>query len=54
MGFEQVALKQNLDRASEIILQDKKHLDNNPKPVVKKDIISLLMKINNNKIFHTN
>ena len=54
MGFEQVVLKQNLDRASEIILQDKKHLDNNPKPVVKKDIISLLMKINNNKILHTN
>ena len=32
-------LKQNFDEAAELILLDKKHLDNNPKIVQKNDII---------------
>ena len=54
MKFEKIILKQDLDIASETILQDRKHLDNNPKPVTKKDIIILLTKINNNQTLHTN
>jgi hypothetical protein len=29
-----------------MILEDKKHLDNNPKPVTKNDIVKLLESIN--------
>jgi hypothetical protein len=32
--------------ASEIILEDKKHLDNNPTPITKNEIIRLLKEIN--------
>ena len=39
--------RSNLDvnLASELILKDKKHLDNNPKPVTKNEIINLLKEI---------
>ena len=37
--------KIDLDKASEIILDDRKHLDNNPKNVTKQDIIQLLESI---------
>ena len=46
-------LKQNLDDAAELILSDRKHLDRNPKPVSKSDIIFLLEKINQGKIFES-
>ena len=46
LNFEKINLKQDLDTAADIILTDRKHLDNNPKPVYKKDIISLLKIIN--------
>ena len=42
LGFEKINLKTNLDDAAEIILQDRKHLDNNPKDVTKNDLIKLL------------
>ena len=45
-NFEKISLKINVDDASEIILNDKKHLDNNPKLVNKTDIIQLLEIIN--------
>ena len=51
LDFEPIFLKQNFDIASEIILKDKKHLDNNPIPVKKKDIVELLIKINQGKMF---
>ena len=46
LGFSEIALKQDTEIAAELILEDRKHLDNNPKPVEKKDIILLLRKIN--------
>ena len=46
LKFEKVSLKQKIDKASDLILTDRKHLDNNPKSVIKEDIIELLDKIN--------
>jgi len=42
LKFSNIQLKENLNDAAELILMDKKHLDYNPKPVTKKDIIDLL------------
>ncbi len=46
LNFSKINLKQNYDEAAELILADRKHLDNNPKKVNKEDIINLLKKIN--------
>jgi succinate semialdehyde reductase len=46
LRFEKIILKQNLNEAGELIMTDRKHLDNNPKNVTKADIISLLRAIN--------
>ena len=46
LNFESIKLKLNSQDASEVILKDRKHLDNNPKLVTKKDIIGLLDIIN--------
>jgi|TARA_B110000438_G_scaffold67113_1_gene67526 malonic semialdehyde reductase len=51
MNFQNILLKQDLNEASEIILVDKKHLDNNPKNINQDDIISLLKKINDKQVF---
>ena len=51
MNFQKIFLKQDLNEASEIILADKKHLDNNPKNINQDDIISLLKKINDEQVF---
>ena len=45
LNFSKIKLEQNFSNAAEIILNDKKHLDNNPKTVSKDDIIMLLKKI---------
>ena len=42
LKFEKIFLKLDFDKASEIILKDKKHLDNNPKIVTKKDLEKIL------------
>ena len=42
LKFKKISLNLDLYQASEIILKDRKHLDNNPKPVTKKDITKLL------------
>ena len=42
LNFEKITLKSNLDDAAEVILQDRKHLDNNPKDVTKNDLKKLL------------
>jgi succinate semialdehyde reductase len=47
LKFDRITLKQNLDDAANIILDDTKHLKNNPKNVTKNDIIFLLEEINN-------
>ena len=50
LGVEKIYLKQDLNDAAELILSDRKHLDNNPKKVDKKDIIFLLSVINDGKL----
>ena len=49
--FDNIQLKLNLQDASELILKDRKHLDNNPKPVTKEIIMRLLDVINSGKSF---
>lgn len=49
MELPQIRLKQDLNEAAELILTDKKHLDNNPKNVSKENIIELLEIINSEK-----
>ena len=46
LGFEKIHLLQNLSDASDLILNDNKHIDNNPKPVMKENIIKILETIN--------
>jgi len=46
LGFSKIKLKQDVEKAASMILEDKKHLDNNPKPVTKNDIVKLLESIN--------
>ncbi len=53
LDFEQITLKQNLDAAAKLILTDRKHLDHNPKPVSKSDVIFLLETINQGKMFES-
>ena len=47
LNFKKISLNLDVNLASELILKDKKHLDNNPKPVTKNEIINLLKEINN-------
>jgi len=49
LKFEKIFLKQDLEQAAELILTDRKHIDNNPKIVTKNDIIMLLKVINSGK-----
>ena len=46
LDFKPIKLKTNFHDAADLILSDKKHIDNNPKLISHKDIISLLEKIN--------
>ena len=46
LDFPKISLNQSLENAAATIIPDKKHLDNNPKPVTKEDIIKLLESIN--------
>ena len=46
LNFSKINLKQDYNEAAELILTDRKHLDNNPKQVSKQDVVSLLEKIN--------
>ena len=45
LKFSEINLKQDLEIAANIVLTDKKHLENNPKPVEKKDIVQLFESI---------
>ena len=46
LNFKKISLNLDLNLASELILEDKKHLDNNPIPITKNEIINLLKEIN--------
>ena len=50
LGFKPIKLKKDYHDAADLIMTDKKHLDNNPKNVSKHDIISLLKKIDKHTI----
>lgn len=46
LKFDKIYLKQNLSEAADLIVTDRKHLDNNPKIVTKGDVLLLLKEIN--------
>ena len=45
LNFQNIYLKQSVDKAADLILTDRKHLDNNPRKVSKNDIKFLLEEI---------
>ena len=45
LKFKKISLNLDVNLASELILEDKKHLDNNPIPITKNEIINLLKEI---------
>ena len=45
LGFPKIQLQQNYQDAADLILKDKKHLDNNPNPISKQVILTLLKQI---------
>ena len=49
LSFKEIFLKQDLAEAAELILTDRRHLDNNPRQILKNDIVFLLKKINDAK-----
>ncbi|MCV0430396.1 iron-containing alcohol dehydrogenase [Nitrosopumilus sp.] len=53
LNFEPIHLDENYDIASELILKDKKHLDNNPKFISKDKIIELLHLLNSKQFYDT-
>ena len=52
LRFKEIFLKQDLDEAAELILTDRKHLDNNPQTISKNEIVSLLKKVNDGMVFN--
>ena len=46
LNFPKISLSQNIEKASELILLDRRHLDNNPRKISKEEIITLLQTIN--------
>ena len=52
LGFKSIKLQSNFQNAADLILTDKKHLDNNPKLVSREDIVLLLEKINSNNVLN--
>jgi len=50
LNFKKIFLKQNLADAADLILSDKKHLDNNPIKISKNDLVFLLEKINDGSV----
>ena len=52
LDFKPIKLEMNLNDATDLILTDKKHIDNNPKLISSKDIVSLLQKINSGNVLN--
>ena len=46
LKFDNISLIGDLDESSDLILTDHKHIDNNPLPVSKSDLVNLLQTIN--------
>jgi len=49
LDFPPIYLKQNLNEAADIIITDRKHLDNNPKKITRDDVLRLLEILHQNK-----
>ncbi len=49
-GFSKISIKKDLQLATETILKDHKHLDNNPKNISKEELIKLLLEINDKEL----
>lgn len=52
LDFESITLQSDLQNAADLILTDRKHIDNNPKPVSREDIILLLEQIDSNNVLN--
>ena len=52
LKFKEIFLKQDLNEAAELILTDRKHLDNNPQDISKNDLIFLLRRINDGLVLN--
>ena len=50
LDFSSISLKQNLNEAADTIMTDRKHLDNNPKKITKKNVFHLLESVNQKKV----
>jgi len=46
LGFPSIKIKNSIEDTPELILEDRKHLDNNPYDISKKDIVKMLEEIN--------
>ena len=46
LNFSKINISLNLNMCADLILQDRKHLDNNPKEISKEKVVELLKKIN--------
>lgn len=53
LNFENIHLNQDVEEAADLILTDRKHLDNNSKEVTKENLIFLLDTINSNKALNS-
>jgi len=42
LGFENLALKEDIDKAADTVMTDKGHLDPNPIPIKKENVIECL------------
>jgi malonic semialdehyde reductase len=51
LNIPKISLKQDLELASELIMKDRKHINNNPVSVTKNEIMSLLKRINDEHVF---
>ena len=45
LNFEKISLEQEIELATKLILEDRKHIDNNPIPISKEDVVFLLEQI---------
>ena len=50
MGFDKLDLKADVDQAADVVMTDKGHLDPNPIPISKEDVIKCLNAINDDNL----
>ena len=50
LGFDKMKLKASVDEAADVVMTDKGHLNPNPIPVSKEDVIKCLNSINDGNL----